>query len=114
MTETPQIRSLDAAEEGRALEFGRVDLIELGGLAFDRATFEPGWRWSKHVGSGSCSERHLGYMVSGRMRFRMDDGAEVEATAGDVYLIPPGHDPWVVGEELCVAIDLRPTQLLRR
>jgi len=48
------------------------------------------------------------------MRFRMDDGAEMEASAGDVYLIPPGHDSWVVGEEPCVAIDLRPTQMLRR
>lgn len=114
MTETPQIRSLDAAGESRALELGRVDLIELGGLAFDRATFEPGWRWSKHAGSGSCPERHLGYMVSGRMRFRLDVGAEVEASASDVYLIPPGHDSWVVGEEPCVAIDLRPTQMLRR
>jgi hypothetical protein len=26
---------------------GRVDLVEVGGMAFDRATFQPGWRWSK-------------------------------------------------------------------
>jgi quercetin dioxygenase-like cupin family protein len=109
VTEPPHIRSLDAANESRALELGRVDLIELGGLAFVRATFEPGWRWSMHAGSGTCPERHLGYMVSGRMRFRMDDGVEVEARAGDVYLIPSGHDSWVVGEEPCVAIDVRPT-----
>ena len=114
VTETPQIRRLDAADESRTLKFAHVDLIELGGLAFDRATFEPGWRWSKHAESRSCPERHLGYMVSGRMRFRMDDGAEVEASAGDVYLIPSGHDSWVVGDEPCVAIDVRPTQLLRR
>lgn len=112
MTESPQMRSLDAADESRVLELGRVDLIELGGLAFDRATFEPGWRWSDADGGASCTERHLGYLVSGRMRFRMDDGTEVEAGACDVYLIPPGHDAWVVGDKPCVALDLRPTQPL--
>ena len=110
MAEQPQIQSLDAASTSRILPLGRVDLIELGGLAFDRATFEPGWRWSEDQASATegqlCSQRHLGYLISGRMRFRMDDGTEVEAAAGDVYLIPPGHDAWVVGDQPCVALDL--------
>jgi len=110
VTETPHVQSLDAADESRPLELARVDLIELGGLAFDRATFEPGWRWSDAGGGASCTERHLGYLVSGCMRFRMDDGIELEARVGDVYLIPPGHDAWVVGDEPCVALDLRPTE----
>ncbi|HSC49794.1 MAG TPA: cupin domain-containing protein [Gaiellaceae bacterium] len=109
MDERPQVKSLDAADATRTVLLARIDLVELGGVAFDRATFEPGWRWSKHAGAGGdrlCLERHLGYLVSGRMRFRMEDGAEVEAAAGDVYLIPPGHDAWVVGDEPCVALDL--------
>ena len=88
MEDLPQIKRLDAASESRSLSLGRIDLIELGGIAFDRATFEPGWRWSEHdasAGEGQlCSQRHLGYLVSGRMRFRMEDGTEVEAAAGDV------------------------------
>jgi Cupin domain len=100
------VRSFDAADESRQLEGGRVDLIRLGGMSFDRATFEPGWRWSDANDGGSCQERHLGYLVSGRMRFQIDDGATVDAAAGDVYLIPPGHDSWVVGNEPCVALDL--------
>lgn len=107
--EAPRVQSFDEADETRALPGGRVDLIRLGGLAFDRAIFEPGWRWSEHASSASCDERHLGYLVSGCMRFRMDDGTEVEATAGDVYLVPPGHDAWVVGDEACVALDLEPS-----
>jgi hypothetical protein len=80
---------------------GRVDLIRLGGISFDRATFEPGWRWSEHAGRlGRCPERHLGYMIAGRI------GTRVDARAGDVYLIPPGHDAWVVGAEACVTLDL--------
>jgi hypothetical protein len=107
MEEQPRVESLDAASESRTVPFGRVDLVKLGGLAFDRATFEPGWRWSKYESEGQlCYQRHLGYLIAGRMRFRMDDGTEVEAAAGDVYLIPPGHDAWVVGEQPCVALDL--------
>jgi hypothetical protein len=104
--ETPQVRSFDRADQGREVPGGRVDLIRLGGLAFDRAVFEPGWRWSDAAASGSCEERHLGVLLAGRMRFRMGDGSEVEARAGDVYLIPPGHDAWVVGDEECVALDI--------
>ena len=107
VTETPHVQSLDAAEESREFELGRVDLIRLGGISFDRATFAPGWRWSEHAGhGGSCQERHLGYLISGHMRFRMDDRTQIDAEAGDVYLIPPGHDAWVVGSEPCVALDL--------
>ena len=107
MTETPHIQSLDAADESRELERGRVDLIRLGGISFDRATFEPGWRFGEHAGHGrSCQERHLGYLISGRMRFAMNDGTMIDAKDGDVYLIPPGHDAWVVGNEPCVALDL--------
>ena len=107
VTETPHVQSLDEADESRELERGRVDLIRLGGISFDRGIFEPGWRWSKHAGqAGSCQERHLGYLISGRMRFRMDDGTETDVAAGDVYLVPPGHDAWVVGNESCVALDL--------
>lgn len=107
--EMPQVRSFtDEADLSRALPGGWVDFIRLGGLAFDRGTFEPRWRWSDHGKGKSCSERHLGYLVSGCMRFRMDDGSELEAGAGDVYLIPSGHDAWVVGNEPCVALDLRP------
>jgi quercetin dioxygenase-like cupin family protein len=105
MTESPEVQSLDLADESRQLERGRVDLVRLGGVSFERATFEPGWRWSD-VHDGSCQERHLGYVVSGRMRFLMDDGTEIGAVAGDVYLIPPGHDSYVVGNEPCVALDL--------
>jgi hypothetical protein len=53
-----------------------------------------------------CSQRHLGYLVSGRMRFRIEDDTEVEAAAGDVYLIPPARDAWVVDDQPCVALDL--------
>ena len=36
----------------------------------------------------------------------MDDGSVEEFVPGDVSLIPPGHDAWVVGEEPVVVIDI--------
>lgn len=48
---------------------------------------------------------HLGFVQSGRMPIRMDDGQEGEAGPGDVIMIPPGHDAWVVGDEACVILD---------
>jgi hypothetical protein len=35
----------------------------------------------------------------------MEDGTESEIQAGDVAVIPPGHDGWVVGDEPVVALD---------
>jgi len=36
----------------------------------------------------------------------MDDGSEAEFGPGDVGLVPPGHDAWVVGDEPVVVIDI--------
>jgi quercetin dioxygenase-like cupin family protein len=53
----------------------------------------------------SCQAGHTGYVVSGRMHLRMDDGTEREIGPGDAVRIEPGHDAWVVGNENCVMID---------
>ena len=45
------------------------------------------------------------YVVAGRIRYLMTDGAEVEAGPGDALFIPPGHRAWVLGDETCVLID---------
>ena len=36
----------------------------------------------------------------------MDDGIEAEFDPGDVSILPPGHDAWVVGSEPVVVIDI--------
>jgi uncharacterized protein YjlB len=38
---------------------------------------------------------------------RMDDGTELECRAGDVSLLPSGHDAWVVGSEPVVIVDFQ-------
>src|SRR5438128_1925005 len=105
-----QRKNIDAPDETRKfVSNGHVDLVSVGEINFGRATFEPGWRWSEHVapiaGTTSCQAHHNGYIVSGRMAVRMDDGSEVELVPGDVFVTPAGHDAWVVGSEPCIAFD---------
>lgn len=37
----------------------------------------------------------------------MDDGTVVDCKAGDISLLPSGHDAWVVGNEPVVVIDFQ-------
>jgi quercetin dioxygenase-like cupin family protein len=53
----------------------------------------------------SCQAPHTQYIISGRMRVKMDDGSEEEFGPGDVGYLPPGHNAWIIGNEPCVAID---------
>lgn len=91
---------------------GHAVIASAGGLTLMRGVFEPGWRWSNDVapiaGTPSCQTRHLGYVISGRMQVRMDDGTELTLSAGDLLDLPSGHDAWVVGNEPCVMVDFSP------
>jgi Cupin domain len=61
------------------------------------------------VGTDSCRVSHTGYIVSGRFAVRLDDGRQYELGPGDAYVIPAGHDAWVVGDEPCVGVDFAAT-----
>ena len=104
-------KSLDAPEETRLFEdgSGQLELVNVDAGAVGRATFQPGWQWSKHVKpiakTDSCQAAHMGYFVSGRMKVVMDDGEEIEYGPGDFAVMAPGHDAWVLGDEPCVVID---------
>ena len=105
-----QKKTVSQPDEKRTFDKGQVELVSLGGVTFGRATFQPGWKWSTCVKplvkTQSCQAPHLQYPVSGRLRVVLDDGSEQEFGPGDVGLIPPGHDAWVVGNEPVVAIDI--------
>jgi ketosteroid isomerase-like protein len=91
---------------------GGAALGSAGGVAILKGTFEPGWRWSTDVapiaGTSSCLVRHLGYVVSGRMRITCDDGTEIDIGPDDMFDIPAGHDAYVVGDVPCVMVDISP------
>ena len=108
--EAMQKKSLDSPDETRTFDQGQSQVVTLGDFTVTRNTLGPGWRWSEHVKpiaqTDSCQVPHTGYVVSGRLKVAMDDGSEEEFGPGDAYVIPPGHDGWIVGEETCVVVDV--------
>lgn len=105
-----QHKSLDSPDETRIFENGEVGVVSLGDFTASRLVLEPGWRWSENVkpiaGTDSCQVLHTGYQVSGHLHVRMDDGSEAEVGPGEAYVVPPGHDAWVVGDEPVVTVDM--------
>ena len=81
-----------------------------GGMLLGRATYEPGWRWSEHVGAKTgarlCEVEHVCFVVSGKSGLRMRDGSEKVLSAGDVFAVPAGHDSWVIGSEPYISLHL--------
>ncbi len=107
---TMEKKTLNFPDEMRTFERGKLELASVGAVTFGRATLDPGWKWSECVKpivqTEYCEAPHLQYHISGRIRVRMSDGAEEEFGPGDVSLLPPGHDAWVVGDEPVVVIDV--------
>jgi quercetin dioxygenase-like cupin family protein len=105
-----QAKSHDSADEVRTPDKTRVEVVHLDGFTIGRFHFEPGWRWSECikpvVGTEECQLSHVGYVVSGAIAVRMNDGTELTVRAGDSYTIPPGHDAWIVGDEPFVGIEI--------
>ncbi len=85
---------------GRYMEWGEMDV---------------GWeRWQagrdsttafKALPGGSCQVPHWGYMISGRMRLKYQDGEEV-INPGEVFYMQPGHIP--ITEEDCEMVWFSP------
>ena len=106
------VKNFDRPDQQPELPKGRAQLVSLGDQIVVRGQLEPGWRWSNDwrpiMGTPSCLMPHTGLVLSGRMRFEMDDGSAADLGPGDVYSIPPGHDAWVVGDEPVRTIDWAP------
>jgi len=102
------LKRFEAPDETRTFEKGRFEIVRVGGMAIGRAIYEPGWRWSVHVGAklgqAMCEVEHVGMVVSGCATAAMRDGRVIEMRAGDVFYIGPGHDSWVVGDESYVSL----------
>jgi quercetin dioxygenase-like cupin family protein len=105
-----QLINFDEPTETRRFEKGRFDVYEVGPATVGRATYEPGWKWSDHVGrqtgQTSCQVEHVGLVLSGRAVAAMDDGGDVVMSPGDFFYIAPGHDSWVVGDEPYVSLHI--------
>lgn len=104
-----QVGDFESPDETRKPDKTRVDVVRMGGNTAARLTLEPGWKWSECikpvVGTESCQVRHVGVVQSGKMHVIHNDGTEGEIGPGEAYVIEPGHDAWVVGDESMVSFE---------
>jgi quercetin dioxygenase-like cupin family protein len=103
------LKRFESPDETRKLVMGKFEIVRLGGMTIGRATYEPGWKWSEHVGPGigasRCSVEHVGMVLSGSATAAFDDGTIIEMKAGELFYIPPTpHDSWVVGDSAYVSL----------
>jgi quercetin dioxygenase-like cupin family protein len=103
------LKRFEEPDEVREMTLGRFELVHVGGMTIGRATYEPGWRWSEHVGprvgQERCHVEHVGMVLSGCATAAFADGRVIEMRAGDLFYIPPEpHDSWVVGNERYVSL----------
>jgi hypothetical protein len=103
------LKRFEQPDEVRLFEKGRFEIIKIGAMTIGRATYEPGWKWSRHIspmaGTPFCEVEHVGMVISGRATVAMKDGVVHEIGPGTVFYVPPvAHDSWVVGDEPYVSI----------
>ena len=103
------LKRFETPDETRVFEKGRFEIVNIGGMTIGRASYEPGWKWSEHVGQSTgtplCDVEHVGLVISGRAMAAMQDGSEIELTPGSLFHIPSvPHDSWVIGNEPYVSL----------
>jgi len=108
------LKRFEQPDEIREFEKGRFEIVRVGGVTLGRATYQPGWHWSTHVGAllhkTTCDVEHVGFVLSGQASVEMDDGPTLIMKAGDVFHVGPGHDSRVIGDEPYVSIHLMGTE----
>jgi hypothetical protein len=103
------LKSFDAPDEVRVMQKGKFELVYLGGLTIGRATYQPGWKWSEHVGPSvgakRCPVEHVGLVLSGTATIAFDDGRVIELKTGELFYVPAvPHDSWVIGDEPYISL----------
>ena len=102
-------KSFGSPDERRTPDKTEVHVVDFGSVKAAQMTLQPGWRWSECIkpvaGTDSCQARHVGVVQSGRIAVQHEDGTELELGPGDAYIIEPGHDAWVVGDERFVGFE---------
>jgi len=103
------LKRFSSPDETRVMTMGKFEIVRVGEMTIGRATYEPGWKWSVHVGptvgATRCTVEHVGMVLSGTATAAFDDGRVTELRAGELFYIPPvPHDSWVVGDEPYVSL----------
>jgi hypothetical protein len=82
---------------------------QLDGVAVTEVTFGAGARWSNdlksYAGTDLCELPHVTLVTAGTLRVLLRDGSQEDFSAGEVMLLPPGHDAWTVGDQPCIFVE---------
>ena len=104
------IKRFDAADNSSTFDRGRFDTIDLNGTSLGMATYEPGWKWSQHIGAAKglrwCATDHVGVVLAGSAAVSFPDGSVHEMHQGDAFFITGEHDSWVIGDQPYVSIHI--------
>ena len=103
------LKRFETPDEMRVLLKGKFEIVRLGGMTIGRATYEPGWKWSEHVGpalgASHCCVEHVGIVLSGKATVAFDNGQVTELQPGELFYVPPvAHDSWVVGDQAYISL----------
>jgi hypothetical protein len=105
------LKRFEQPDEVRTFEKGKFEVVQIGGMTIGRATYQPGWKWSLHVGptvgASRCNVEHVGLVLAGAATAAMEDGTIHELREGNLFYIPPGppgHDSWVLGDKPYVSL----------
>ena len=109
--EMPAVKvDLNQPDETKVTPKGKLQLVTIGDFTFGVRTLEPGWKWTEHMRpiakTETCEIRHIGYVISGRMGFLMNDGTELEVGPGEAFDVRSGHDAWTVGDAPFIFVDM--------
>jgi hypothetical protein len=53
------LKRFDTPDEARTFDKGKLEIVTIAGQTLGRATYEPGWKWSAHVGPRRREVRDL-------------------------------------------------------
>ena len=63
------LKNFDNPDEVRSFDKGKFELVKFSNMTIGKASYEPGWKWSRDVsplsGTEFCEVEHLGMVLSG-------------------------------------------------
>jgi hypothetical protein len=97
------LKSFDSPTELREFTLGKFEVVQIAGMIIGRATYQPGWKWSEHVGPAvglsRCTVEHVGLVLQGAATVAFDDGRIITLQPGMLFHVSATpHDSWVVGD----------------
>ena len=95
------LKRFEEPNEVRTFEKGKFELVRIGGMTIGRATYEPGWKWSLHVGPGigaaRCNVEHVGLVLSVVLQRRWTTVRSTNSAPECSFTFHPGLPVTIVG-----------------